>query len=138
MDKTYTIKEVSEKFNLPASTLRYYEEIGLITNVERTVSGKRIYRDMHINRLRTICCFKGTGLSIAQLQEFFSYEKNEDMHIDEIIELLQKQKMIVEEQIKQLEHDSAHVQRKLRYYTDIKISIDENKPRPIWADYKNK
>ena len=27
--QTYTIREMSERFGLPASTLRYYEEIGL-------------------------------------------------------------------------------------------------------------
>ena len=27
---TYTIKQVSQMFGLPASTLRYYEEIGLL------------------------------------------------------------------------------------------------------------
>ena len=29
MDKQYSIREVSAKFNLPASTLRYYEEVGI-------------------------------------------------------------------------------------------------------------
>ena len=31
--QTYTIREMSERFGLPASTLRYYEEIGLLTDV---------------------------------------------------------------------------------------------------------
>ena len=41
--KTYTIKEVSELFNIPNSTIRYYEEIGLLTKVERNYTGKRIF-----------------------------------------------------------------------------------------------
>lgn len=43
--KTYTIKEISQMFHFPPSTLRYYEEVGLLTDMERTVSGQRIYTD---------------------------------------------------------------------------------------------
>lgn len=35
---TYTIKEVSEMFHLPSSTLRYYEDLGILTNVGRSKS----------------------------------------------------------------------------------------------------
>ena len=35
MDKQYSIREVSSKFNLPASTLRYYEEVGILTDIPR-------------------------------------------------------------------------------------------------------
>ena len=40
---TYTIKEVSEMFHLPSSTLRYYEDLGILTNVRRSKSGQRVY-----------------------------------------------------------------------------------------------
>ena len=36
--QTYTIREMSERFGLPASTLRYYEEIGLLMDVINTES----------------------------------------------------------------------------------------------------
>ena len=45
--QTYTIREMSERFGLPASTLRYYEEIGLLTDVIHTESKKRIYTQQH-------------------------------------------------------------------------------------------
>ena len=48
---TYTIKEVSEMFHLPSSTLRYYEDLGILTNVGRSKSGQRVYIQGHINRL---------------------------------------------------------------------------------------
>lgn len=80
MDKQYSIREVSAKFNLPASTLRYYEEVGILTDIPRNSSGKRIYLEKHINRLKIICCFKNTGMSIAQLQEFFNMN-SKSLHI---------------------------------------------------------
>ena len=41
--QSYTIKEVSQMFQLPASTLRYYEDMGILTDIARTESGQRIY-----------------------------------------------------------------------------------------------
>ena len=36
-----TISEVSKKYDLTSDTLRYYERIGLLTNVPRNQNGKR-------------------------------------------------------------------------------------------------
>lgn len=38
-----TIAQVSEKYNISADTLRYYEKIGLIPPVRRTPGGIRDY-----------------------------------------------------------------------------------------------
>lgn len=135
--KEYTIKEVSEMFQLPSSTLRYYEEMGILTNIARSSSGQRIYSDMHINRLRTICCFKNTGMTISQLKMFFSYESEEAEHIDDILSLLTEQKDSIAEQITQLKHSYAHVLKKLYYYGDIKKSIETGQPLPEWKNYRS-
>ena len=37
-DKIYTIREVSKMFDLPVSTLHYYEDEGILTNVRRSAS----------------------------------------------------------------------------------------------------
>lgn len=134
----YTIRLLSQLFQLPASTLRYYEEIGLLTNVERTESGKRIYRERHVNQLKTICCFKHAGMTMSQLQEFFVYENDEAAHIDDILKLLDRQEDSILVQMEHLQLAYVHLQRKLRYYGDIKISLDEQKPLPKWSDYRER
>ncbi|MDO4340252.1 MAG: MerR family transcriptional regulator [Eubacteriales bacterium] len=134
--KTYSIKEISRMFHFPSSTLRYYEDMGLLTDVERTASGQRIYTDKHVNRLKTICCFKNTGMTIAQLKEFFSYEIREDDCIDDILLLLEEQKESVSAQITQMQKDYIHVCKKIRYYKDIKKSLETQAPHPDWKDYK--
>ena len=134
----YTIREISEMFQLPASTLRYYEDMEILTNIKRNNSGQRIYEDCHVNRLRTICCFKNAGMSISQLKEFFSYESEETAQIDNILLLLNDHKTSVTEQIKNLQESYAHLLRKLHYYGDIKKSLESNQPLPQWKDYKFK
>ncbi|MFV0414527.1 MAG: MerR family transcriptional regulator [Oscillospiraceae bacterium] len=134
----FTIREISEQFQLPPSTLRYYEEVGILTGVGRTAAGQRIFTDRHVNRLKTICCFKNTGMSIAQLQEFFTYEMEEPQHIDEILLLLGGQKQSIEAQLTQLRQDHLHVLRKLAYYGDIKKSLAGGQPLPEWKNYRGK
>ena len=134
----YTIREISDMFKLPTSTLRYYEDMGILTNIKRTDTGKRIYEDCHVGRLRTICCFKDAGMSISQLKEFFSYESEEEEHIDDILSLLNTHKKSVTEQIENLQNSYAHLLRKLHYYGDIKKSLEFNQPLPQWKDYKFK
>lgn len=135
---SYTIKQVSQMFHLPASTLRYYEDMGILTNIARTESGQRIYEQAHINRLKSICCFKRAGMSIAQLQEFFSYEKDEPVHIDDILRLLEQQKAHVTEQLAKMQQDLKHVERKLLYYGGIKSALDAGEPLPQWEDYRER
>ena len=134
--KTYTIREVSERFSLPASTLRYYEEVGLLTEVMR--DGKhRMYQDCHLNRLSALCCFKETGMSIAQLQTFFSYEKDANKN-QEMVELLAEHTEKVSAQIMNLQKNMQHVQRKLAFYQDICRAEQSQQPMPEWNDYRDK
>jgi len=134
----YTISEVSEMFHLPASTLRYYEEAGILTEVGRTENKQRVYREEHINRLRTISCFKGTGMTIAELQSFFIYEEKEAEHIEDIMHLLNERKDSVMRQLQQLKKDYNHVLRKLEYYGDIQKSLEAGEPAPDWELYRNR
>ena len=132
--KNYTIREISEMFELPSSTLRYYESEGLLPEVPKSSSGQRIYSDEHVERLKCINCFKRTGMTIPQLRKFFIYEADEAAHIDKIISLLKDQEQIVNEKLIQLQKDSAHVHHKVEYYSEIKYALENNLPLPVWVD----
>ena len=132
--KNYTIREISEMFELPSSTLRYYESEGLLPEVPKSSSGQRIYSDEHVERLKCINCFKRTGMTIPQLRKFFIYEADEAAHIDKIISLLKDQEQIVNEKLIQLQKDSAHVHHKVEHYSAIKHALENNLPMPVWVD----
>ncbi len=40
---SYTIREMARKFGMQPSTLRYYEDQGLLTDVGRDDAGRRVY-----------------------------------------------------------------------------------------------
>ena len=132
--KNYTIREISEMFELPSYTLRYYESEGLLPEVPKSSSGQRIYSDEHVERLKCINCCNRTGMTIPQLRKFFIYEADEAAHIDKIISLLKDQEQIVNEKLIQLQKDSAHVHHKVEYYSEIKHALENNLPLPVWVD----
>lgn len=132
--QTYTIREISQMFSLPYSTLRYYESVGILVSVQKTPSGHRIYTQEHIDRLKCINCFKRAGMTISQLQTLFEYETDEAGHIDEIIELLEEQEAQVNKQLTQLQADFRHVHHKVEYYKQIKKALESGEPRPTCSD----
>ncbi|MCO7125248.1 MerR family transcriptional regulator [Sporolactobacillus shoreicorticis] len=129
----YSITEVSIKYNLPASTLRYYEDIGLIKDVKRE-GNKRIYSDDNLSRLDAIRCFKNTGMTIAELQTLFRYE-NQEHNLDKVIDLLENHCDRVANQLELLQNNQRHIKRKLNYYQDIRTAKQQHKSPPKWEDY---
>lgn len=131
---TYTIKEMREKFDIPSSTLRYYEDIGLFPEVKRTETNQRIYTDEHIDRLYAINCFKRTGLPMAKIQDFFEYSKDLPCHIDDIILMMEDHEKDIIRQMKKMRQDLKHIQQKVRYYNRIKISMEQGAPWPCFEE----
>lgn len=122
-------------FHVRASTLRYYEEIGLLTNVKRTEQNQRLYTEEHIARLNAVSCFKNTGLPISKMQDFFRYEAKLEENIDNIIELVTEQEKNLKEHMKKMQEELAHIEHKVRYYNGIKKAIDTNEVWPCWEDF---
>lgn len=129
---TYTIRQISDLFKLPASTLRYYEDLGLLTDVIHTESGARVYTQKHIDRLGGIMCFKRTGLTIAKIRQFYRYEENLEIHAHEISQMMIDHEQDILSQIEELKNDLVHIREKVRYYTAVEDAINNKKPIPEW------
>ena len=66
------IGEVSEMFDLPVSTLRYYDKEGLFPDMMR-VSGVRKFSDRELETLRVIECLKKSGMEIKDIHQFIEW-----------------------------------------------------------------
>lgn len=65
----WAIAEVCERTGLSPRTIRYYEEIGLLPDVRRRTSGRRVYGEDALERLGFIARLKSLGLSLAEIGE---------------------------------------------------------------------
>ena len=131
---SYTITELSKMFNLPASTIRYYEKIGIIENVEHINSYRRIYNESHVERLNAIECFKKALLPLDEIKAFFTYEKDMVANSEKILDMMKNREEKALETMKDLEAGLTLLQKKIRYYTLVNEAIKNDSPLPSWND----
>lgn len=67
-----TIAEVSKKYDITPDTLRYYERIGLLTNIPRNQNGIRNYDDNSCKRIEFVKCMRNAGVEIEILIEYMN------------------------------------------------------------------
>lgn len=65
------ISEVAKKAHVPASTLRYYEERGLITSIGRQ-GLRRLFAPSVLDQLALIALGKAAGFSLEEIASMFS------------------------------------------------------------------
>ncbi|WP_370067098.1 MerR family transcriptional regulator [Mycobacterium sp. MAA66] len=68
---TLTIGDVARRADVAATTLRYYEQIGLIP-VPARVGGQRRYDDSVVGRLEVIRVCKSAGFTLDEIQLLFA------------------------------------------------------------------
>ena len=71
--RSYSIREAAALTGLPASTLRYYEQIGVIAPIGRGASsGHRVYGDDDLDQLMWVSCLAATGMSIGDMRAYMA------------------------------------------------------------------
>lgn len=65
----YTIKQMSEMFDVTEHTLRFYTDKGLLP-CERDGGNRRVFDEESVNWMQGIKCLKGCGASIEDIQEY--------------------------------------------------------------------
>ncbi|HEY1920495.1 MAG TPA: MerR family transcriptional regulator [Streptosporangiaceae bacterium] len=66
-----TIQDVSRRSGLSEPTLRYYEQVGLISPVERDPSsGHRRYREEDLDSLQALACLRAMGVGIEDMRTY--------------------------------------------------------------------
>ncbi len=114
----YSIGEISKMFNIPVSTLRYYDKEGLFPEIMR-VSGIRKFSNNEIEALRVIECLKKSGLEIKDIKQFMKWTKlgSETFKIRK--ELFERQKVSVEKELRQMEKVLDMIKFKCWYYDEV-------------------
>ena len=113
----YTIGQISEMFNIPVSTLRYYDKEGLFPNIKRD-SNIRKFDDSEIETLRMIECLKKSGMEIKDIRRYMDLCAKGSSTYSERRAMFEKQRESVENEIKRLEKTLAMLKFKCWYYDE--------------------
>ena len=112
-----TIGEVSEKFEMTADTLRYYERIGLIPPVPRKKNGIRDFDETACGWVSFVKCMRNAGVQIEALIEYVALmqantgiERRRNILIEQRARL-QKQAETLRSTIERLDYKIANYEK---------------------------
>ncbi|WP_037351902.1 MerR family transcriptional regulator [Selenomonas sp. FC4001] len=115
-----TIKEVSEKYDLSADTIRYYERIGLIPHVPRKENGIRDFDETACGWVEFSKCMRSAGVQVEALIEYvdlFFKEGTEEARKDILVE----QRTRLQEQYEQLKATMERLDYKIAHYEELMV-----------------
>ena len=121
-----TIAEVSKKVNLSAYTLRYYERIGLIPEVNRTESGIRNYTEEDLGCIEFSKCMRNAGMSIEALIEYIKLYKKGDVTLEARKQLLISQKDVIKERLEEIQNTFDRINYKIKNYEKLLVEREKD------------
>ena len=122
---SYSIKQVAEMMGVTTSTLRYYDQEGLLPDVKRK-NGIRIFEDKDFKWLRVLNCMKNMNMPIKKIKEYVELAQKGDSTLEERYELIKEQKQNVINQIDELRQCLKEFEFKEWYYeTAIKAGTEK-------------
>ncbi len=127
----YTVGEMAELLGVRASTLRYYDNEGLLPFVERSSGGIRMFRESDIEWLRVIGCMKKAGMPLKEIRRYIDLVLKGDDTIDERLDMFRRQREALEARMEELRHTIETVDYKCWYYETAKSAGTTDAPRDM-------
>ena len=104
------IKEFARQTNLPAKTVRYYEEIGLLPPSRRLENGYRDYSEADVARARLVAGARRLDLSLDDIQEILALRDRQEAPCRVLLDLLAEKADEIRNRIAELQR----MERELR------------------------
>lgn len=116
---------VAKKYELTTDTLRYYERIGLLPNVQRTSGGIRDYSEEDCRWIEYIKCMRSAGVSIETLIEYVKLFHEGAKTIQARKKLLLEQREQIAARINEMNEILAKLDWKLDGYEERMLKFEE-------------
>ena len=97
------IGEASRLSGLPAKTIRYYEDTGLIAPPARAENGYRHYSEADVHKLRFVRHSRGLGFSVDECAQLLSLYEDKDRQSADVKAIAQKHLSEIDEKILELQ-----------------------------------
>lgn len=100
--ETMSIGTVAAKSGLPAKTIRYYEDIGLLTPPRRD-NGYRSYREQELHKLKFLHRARSLGFTIDECRQLLSLYEDESRASSDVKALARQHLKEVDAKIQELQ-----------------------------------
>ena len=119
------ISEVSEKCDISADTLRYYERIGLLPPINRNNGGIRDYSELDVRRIGFIKCMRSAGLPIEVLIEYYQLIEQGDGTMEARKQILVDQRAQLVAKMKEIQKTLDLLDYKLEVYESMLMKTEQ-------------
>lgn len=124
-----TIKDVSEQFGMTSRTLRYYEELGLLSP-QRSPNNQRLYPNRELVKLKLIQRGKQYGFNLEEIKEMillFDVDRSGEKQLERTIEYGNRQMKSIDEKIVELQNMKEEMASLLEEFTEKLNSLKGRK-----------
>jgi DNA-binding transcriptional MerR regulator len=121
------IKEAAEKIGLPAHTLRYYEQEGLLPFIKRDENGNRIFNETDLLWLELIVCLRKTDIPLSELRAIVELTKEGDSTASQRKQIFEKHKEKMMEKQRDLDNAFIKIESKIEYYDELEKKYHKEK-----------
>lgn len=128
MSSVFSPSEAAEQSGFSLDTLRYYERIGLLDDIDRAPSGHRRFRDDDLEWLGVLRCLRETGMPIAQMRRYADLTRRGEATMAERLSLLTEHDKQVQERIALLQAQHNHLREKIDWYRSQMPAIPAARP----------
>lgn len=111
-----TIQEAAQRTGLTAHTLRYYERIGLVWEVDRDGAGHRRYTEDDVGWVLLLTRLRATGMRVRDMLRYAELARNGPGTFGARCELLEEQRERVVARIAELQTDLDLLNYKISAY----------------------
>jgi DNA-binding transcriptional MerR regulator len=113
MKRHWKVGDLAKLTGLTVRTLRYYDQIGLLSPSGQTESGHRLYSESNLSRLHQILSLKELGLSLEEVKSALTGGQISPLEIVGLqIDRIQEQIKLQQRLLEQLRHVSKLMQGK--------------------------
>jgi DNA-binding transcriptional MerR regulator len=117
--RRYSPGQVAEQTGFSIDTLRYYERVGLLEDIERNSGGQRVFSEQDVSWLMILRCLRETGMPIQRMVRFAELARGGEETIPERITVLEEHDREVDAKIAQLRDEQEHIRGKIDYYQGV-------------------
>ncbi len=96
------IGDVAQRVGVNTGTIRYYENIGLLPDPERTAAGYRLYGDDDIERLQFIKSAQRLGIALDEIGEILALRDRGEQPCAYVRQVLRREVTDIDRRIREL------------------------------------
>ena len=132
MNELIKIKDVSTKYAITARTLRYYEDIGLLTSIRSEGNGHRMYDESAITRLKQILILRKLSIPVKEIKRIFAASDS-----DIVLDVLEKRAEDIDDEaallheLKEILLDFIYQIKQSNFHNDTEVKLLYDKASEI-------